>query len=418
MADPSNPQTDLTGTLPYEILREILRQATFIPHEWDVSASSIDSGLFCSWDELQIQAWKEVLPLRKAIALVSRRWRAVALEFLYATYHDRPNGNLAPFTSLLSSNHHVGMLVRRLTIQYVHNSDKNAAVTTILRHCPNLLILSVIDSRYSTQFTPILWHPPILPRTLKQLDAGVGALSIESIYALLAHLPQLEILALYHIGGTSPLVKCTKTVLPILRILQLVFIPMDSESISQFILSLEVPLLSAMCIGVLEADQIPTLPKDLSERLDCLEFCIRWNKIDEWEAINFLHLRHLRLMWDHLRLSSFRSCLPMNQIVELTLSFRFLTPKALYPKRGELEQAMDFLLDLTMVPSLRSLFLDIEEAGWDRVEEQKREDQWLIAYFTALAGPFEQRGVDLWINRPHLRKESIPIRDMTDMCIY
>jgi hypothetical protein len=58
MTNPSSPQGDLTAMLPYEILRDILRRATFIPHEWDVSATSIFRGPFCFWDELHLHAWE------------------------------------------------------------------------------------------------------------------------------------------------------------------------------------------------------------------------------------------------------------------------------------------------------------------------------------------------------------------------
>jgi hypothetical protein len=86
MADTPNPQIDLTGALTYEILRDIFHQATFIPHELDVAAISTGKGLFCFWDELHIRAWEEVLPLRIAIARVSRLWRAVALEFQFPVW--------------------------------------------------------------------------------------------------------------------------------------------------------------------------------------------------------------------------------------------------------------------------------------------------------------------------------------------
>jgi hypothetical protein len=76
------------------------------------------------------------------------------------------------------------------------------------------------------------------------------------------------------IKGTWSLTKTTKTVLPNLRILKLVFSRGVKKSISDFLLSLDLPLLVSMCIGVVIACPIPILPKNLTEPLEYLEFCL------------------------------------------------------------------------------------------------------------------------------------------------
>jgi hypothetical protein len=214
---------------------------------------------------------------------------------------------------------------------------------------------------------------------------------------------------LCNIRGTRCLTKSTKTVLPNLRILQLVFSGGEMKVISDFILSLDLPLLISMCIGAVTAGPIPPLPKSLTERLEYLEFCLPLNGIDAWEAENFRNLRRLRLKWDQLCSASFRSRLPMDQIVELTSTFRFVA----IPPQGEVvEQVMDSLLDPSMTPNLRALILVVEEINWYRVEQQKWRYTWHTAYLESLAASFNQRGVDLWFEWRHLRKESVLVRDM------
>jgi hypothetical protein len=387
MADSSDPQIDLTATLPCEILRDILHRATFIPHEWDVNATVISRGLFCSWDEHQLNAWRRLLPIRITITCISRRWRAIGLEFLYGSFHDTQNGGkLALFSSLLSSHPYYGTLVKRLTIPLAVTTRNHALIFGISQCCPNLLIVSTINNRNSPNLSPsLLSNPSILPTTLKQLDAGVITLPTSSISALLTHLPQLEILLLFDIGDDSSLTNHTKIVLPRLRVLQLVFLTRDDRVIVQFIESLELPLLSAMCIGVESKGPIPALPKNVSERLEYLGLCFRYNTINTWEAEDFRNLCRLRLHADHLSSTGFFFHLPMKQIVDLTCRLPLsLTPRAHFTKHGGVELAMNSLLDPSMMPKLRTLCLDLGEATWNRVEEQMRKDEWLITYFELL----------------------------------
>src|SRR5258707_271561 len=232
---------DLTRLLPYEILRDILRYVSFIPRESDLGATSPFFDVFRSWTNRHIQAWKDLLPLRIDTTCVCRRWRAVALEFLYASFHDtQDERKFALFASVLSSYPYYGTLVRRLTIRLVNNPEKNALVTGILRRCPNLLSLKVIGNRHGL-CGAVLSDPSILPTSLKEFDAS-ASLSVSSLSALLAYLPQLEILLLYDTGGRSPETNYTNNVHPNLRnlrALQLVFPTYTSQSISRLIFSLE-----------------------------------------------------------------------------------------------------------------------------------------------------------------------------------
>jgi hypothetical protein len=420
MADPSNPQPDLTKTLPDEILRDILHRATFIRHECDVSAAS---GLFCSSDkEYQLRAWKELLPFRITITCVSKLWHVVAREFLYASFHDTPNERkLESFASLLSAKPCYGKLVKRLSIDSEACPSRQARVAGILKRCPNLRIFSINFSeftQYPSSFPLLLSDPSILLKTL-QLDAGALSLSMSFILTLLARLSQLVILRLGNIADDAddaPVANYAKIVLPRLHILHLTF--NTDRSILQFIRSLELPSLSAMCIGVVVESPISALPKDLSKRLEYLEFCFLDNDISAWEAEDFRNLRALRLHWGTLRSASVRSHLPMNQIVELISTFPHLEFKTPFTPGEEVEQVINLLLDPTVMPNLRSLTFDDGPINWDQGEERpKLKDEWIAPYIKDLATSFDQRGVDLWFNRPSTPwKEGVLVRDI--LCMH
>jgi hypothetical protein len=49
--------TKSISKLPDELLREIFLHATLIHGEWDVSTNYFHTGLFCSHDEYQIDAY-------------------------------------------------------------------------------------------------------------------------------------------------------------------------------------------------------------------------------------------------------------------------------------------------------------------------------------------------------------------------
>jgi hypothetical protein len=403
--------------LPYEVLRDIFHRATFIRHERDLNAAS---GFSCESDRAyQLRAWEESLPLRITIARVSRRWRAVALEFLYASFHETEEGSkLAPFASMLSAYPHYGTLVKRLMIR--HPFEQQALVSGILQRCPNLLVFSFIDIKF--RYEPSLFSflssgLSILPMNLKQLDAL--NLSGGLILTLLPCLPQLEILILGAITDGIVSFDHPKIVLPRLRILQLTFNMIEGRPIPQFIRNFELPSLSAMCIGLRFVYPFPALPKDLSKRLEYLDLFSQFPDISAWEAEDFRKLRVLRLDWKSLHSSSL-VCphLPMNQIVELICTFPDLEFKTPFTPGEEVEQIINFLLDPTVMPNLRSLTFEDGPINWDQGEEKpKLRDEWIAAYIEDLATSFDQRGVDLWFNRPETPwKEGVLVRDI--LCMH
>src|SRR6266404_4801632 len=106
-------------TLPYELWYEILREATFIPREFDVSTTTFRSGLVLGSDERHVRVYRKVLPTRVAVVNVCRIWHRIGTEFLYGSVHFISRGNtvgnlwghLVLFKMLLESRPELGTLV-------------------------------------------------------------------------------------------------------------------------------------------------------------------------------------------------------------------------------------------------------------------------------------------------------------------
>src|SRR6266404_2961501 len=113
--------------LPPEIWLKIFRIATFIPRETDVSATTVEPGLFCSQSDYQKQAFEAVLPLRCSVVLVSRRFYQIGVEVLYTTFHAstlRSRGlSLSIFSDLLVSRPELGRFIRRLSLEWSNRDE-------------------------------------------------------------------------------------------------------------------------------------------------------------------------------------------------------------------------------------------------------------------------------------------------------
>src|SRR5258708_15920713 len=119
-------------TLPNELWYEILRAATYIPNEWDVS-TAFRPGLFFEFEENHILAYRKVLPTRLAIVNVCRIWHNIGIQFLYGSMHKTENPTL--FKTLLDSQPEIGILVKRFSLNY-DPRDQNAIY--VIRMCPQI----------------------------------------------------------------------------------------------------------------------------------------------------------------------------------------------------------------------------------------------------------------------------------------
>jgi hypothetical protein len=71
--------------LPSELWGEILLKATFIPYELEECPSTCGSSAYQNLNHWIYRKWKEDLPIRRNIVLVSRLWRDLGEKFLYQT---------------------------------------------------------------------------------------------------------------------------------------------------------------------------------------------------------------------------------------------------------------------------------------------------------------------------------------------
>lgn len=401
-----------TMSLPYELLRDIFRQATFIPHEWDVNYTSIVPGLFCMWDQFQVPAWKEVLPLRRAIAHVSRTWRALSLEFLYGTFHDDDKGrSIESFASILLDCPYYGTLVKRLTIRVTGEPEHDARVAGIMLKCSNLLIIDIHDTPInggSGLFT--VADLTLFSTTIRQL--GVANVPMSTVFAIIIYLQNLEILSI-KLMLDSDWTPTPLIVLPNLRILQ--FISPYSAPVDMYMRSLKVPRLSALSINICAIPQwVPRLPNDMAKRLLCLEFIYPFENIRGWDAGDLPNLRCLRLRWRHLKSDLFRSQLPMKQIVELTCDLAPFEDNNLSTYQSHFERIMSFTLDPNSMPNLKFFILNLYYATRDLLRRKDQRGRGVREYFMGLIAAFDRRGVDLYCYPGNQLHGKILIRDILE----
>ena len=117
--------------LPYELWYEILREATFIPREFDVSATTFRHGLLSGSDEHHLREYRKMLPTRAAIVKVCRVWHHIGTEFLYGSVHfmswsDTVGtmwGNMALFRKLLESRPEIGTWLSAFLFRTTRNTS-------------------------------------------------------------------------------------------------------------------------------------------------------------------------------------------------------------------------------------------------------------------------------------------------------
>ena len=157
--------------LPYELWHDILREATFIPREFDVSTTTFRPGLASGSDEHHLREYRKMLPTRVAIIKVCRVWQHIGTEFLYGSVHFMSWRDtvgtmweyVARFRKLLASRPEIGTLVKRLSLPY-HPEDQTVA--EVLRMCPRITLFSTTTTGASCSW----WSPTLFQPVLRQLD--------------------------------------------------------------------------------------------------------------------------------------------------------------------------------------------------------------------------------------------------------
>jgi len=403
-------------SVPPEIWLQIFQTATFIPGEWDVSATTSHPGLFTSWDTIQLTAHRGVLPLRRAIVQVSRLWWQIGSEVLYASFHETTyyyfshSHSLDHFERSLLSRPALGCHIKRLALQWPHKGSPSK-IDHILQLCPNTQILSFYREEDPDLRAP--WKPRILVNHVRFFDADVYGFSQKCIVHMLSSLPNVEVLHLtglcagdeesrYHGSLRLPLVH---------------FLSLSSYGVEEVDEGFEywTPLLSTADIP-----RLTSLSTDLGGA--SLPF-----SIDVWQRITFFNLflgacsalkpeifrslTHLQLELKAKPLRHQQSHFPFHQLTHLTILYHSVQHCV-----SQWKQNVEVFLALEM-PLLRVI-----ELGWGKygisdshnlARGQGRYVEVFLDYLESSAHKFEQVGIQFQeVYTEDIYRVPIPIKDV------
>ena len=407
----SSPST----SVPPEIWLHIFRMATYIPGEWDVSATFPRLGMRTSWDLGQQRAYKVVLPLRRTIVQVSRLWWEIGSEVLYASFHDTvfpTTRALDHFERSLSSRPALGRFVKRLALTWPRKND-SSQIDRVLQLCLNAFILCLYypDSPYHC-----IWEPAILTSHIRIFDASLYSVSQKEMVQLLSSLLSLEILCLSGLERRPEESRYHGTLrLSLVRLLSLSF--RDKQGLEYW-----APLLSIADLPRLTSfsTNLGSAPLPLS--------------IDTWRGITFFRCRSdicdalkpeifrslTRLHWD-TGLQSLRGQeihFPFHQLHHLTIS-SLIIPYTPVSKRKQIAEGFLALpLTRSEMPLLRVLEL---EWGTDGIQgdfipisiSEHRQYLSFLDYLEAVTFEFERLGVQFQeVYERSIYRVPTPIKDV------
>lgn len=377
--------------LPPEIWLKIFRIATFIPLETDFSTTTFEPGLFCTYDEYQAQQFEKVLPIRRTIVQVSRRFYQIGAEVLYTTFHanagriNDSDQRCLLFSRLLVSRPELGQFIRRLSLNAAADEEKNYRIIT---HCPNVVIFSSFLSGSLVDLVP--WWSRGLPKTIRSLDANLlKNVPLKDTLTFLETLPHLEVLHLWGVPRNST--QNAPICFPALRMLSIYFSDgfNDATGFHLPILStMQLPRLTALTTNVSVIDAHLPFPLDVWRRLEY--FKPVYLSYLGLRPDYFPNLRRLHLLVYGGSFERSLRCFPFHQLESLT--FRVNAPSFIDTWKGTTERVVAFPLDIEAMPRLKLFQLEWEPIGTYKHDISLNKDQF-IQYIGTLVTRFGQRGV-------------------------
>jgi hypothetical protein len=404
--------------LPPEIWLEIFRIATFIPLETNLLATTVEPAFFCLRHSYQVRASETVLPLRRTIVQVSRRFYQIGTEVLYTSFHidphlsRNPDRKLSLFSDLLASRPELGRFVKRLSlIRLDRHEERNYR---IISRCPNVETFSSLLDSGDIGYWP--WWQRGLSNTIRNLEAGVHRVPMEDVLSILEMLPHLEIL---HLSGlTEYSIPHRAVCLSALRFLTIYINPFyrDINSNLPRLLPIQLPCLTTLVTNVGRVYATLFLPLDVWGQLEYLQVDTRYWL--ELRSEHFHSLHHLDLIIGSGSVHRWLDYFPFHQLVYLKLRAISNFLDDLDAWQQQVEQLVVLPLDTEAMPMLR--FFDMEWSYSSIYENyhlhlRSAEGRDLfIQYIETLVTRFEQRGVIFVERSVHLGDifpEQRPVRN-------
>ena len=384
--------------LPSEIWLNIFQLATFIPFETDVSVNIVKPGPFCSSDRFQIESFETVLPLRRAVVQVSRRFYQIGTEVLYTTFHANPSGvrhpyrRLSLFSDLLVLRPELGRFVKRLSLEWRDRDEEENY--KIISRCPNMFIFSSLLPRdYYKHKHRRPWWGRGLPKTIRSFDADVETIPVDDVLSLLETLPRLELLDLWNL--TKNLVPRAPVLLKDVRILSIYHsIYHENTSPSPPVsLAMQLPRLTTLVTDTPLIHRRLPLPLSALRRVKYFQVCGPSNYLEHHHGY-FDKLRHLEIFTNSIGSWDWLTYFPLHQLDCITVN---PTDDAVALWREAFKVDLFMPLDANVMPNLKRF-----ELAWGTTGIYGYYDQGLcgivdtegfIESLESLVRRFEQRNI-------------------------
>jgi len=380
---------------PPEIWLKIFRLATFTPLETDVSVTKVEPGLFHSTDGCQSRAFREVLPLRRTIVQVSRRFYQIGIEVLYTAFHIYagriidPNRRLLLFSDLLVSRPDLGRFVKRLSLLWSDRDEERNY--RIISRCPNVMIFSSFLIPNCIGDRP--WWGRGLPKTIRSLDAQVHKVPTNEVLAVLEMLPSLEVLHL--LSPSFYTIPHTPVCLSALRILNIGgMAPGPAISSYPSVLSaMQLPNLTTLATSMGDIHAKHAFPLEALRRLEYFQ----GEAAESFRGCHsdyFDNLRYLEIIMGWEGLQGCLTYFPFHQLECLTVDAYYVSSIDWPLTVG---RAVEVPLDAKAMPRLKLFQLILGGTGiyghYHEVVDSTRDGEDFIKYFDTLVRRFEERNV-------------------------
>lgn len=178
---------DLFASIPDEILQEIILDASYLIHEFDIPRSTVEPDLVFreinerDWElELLQKDWRESLRTRVALASLARRFRRITTPVLYSSFFIDSEEQAKKITARLNEKPGLGRFVKRIVVFVAPFGNDKYDMGLLLAMCPSVIIL---DSYMDIS-------PSILPTSLRSLALIRDA--APDIYGVIRRLQHLE----------------------------------------------------------------------------------------------------------------------------------------------------------------------------------------------------------------------------------